>query len=196
MSRNRKKRASEKAKKNFAIDQEKITNILDSVPPEEVIKIIEQGVYPRFVDFARLEFSRRKRKRGSVFISHSTRDLEKLVKPVAKKLQAAGFEAYVASLRMSGKNPAEKILEAIRSCKALFAIITPNVTEDKDTRDYVLFELGAAKSLGKRVYGWKTPDLMVPEPVKQITDYVTFDPAKHNEVKQMLQMVSSAANNL
>ena len=78
----------------------------------------------------------------------------------------------------------------------MFAIITPNVTNDADTRDWVLFEMGAAKSLGKSVFGWKTPRASVPEPVKQITDYFTFDPHKPTEVKQMLQMVGSLAKNL
>ncbi len=55
---------------------------------------------------------------------------------------------------------------------------------------------GAAKSLGKPVFGWKTPRARVPEPVKQITDYFTFDSTKPNEVKQMLQMIGNLAKSI
>lgn len=138
----------------------------------------------------------KKKKKRSIFISHSRADLEKLVKPAAKRIKAAGFEAYIASLRVTGKNPADKIVEAISSSKALFAIITENVTEDRNTRDWVLFEMGVAKSLGRPVFGWKTPRARVPEPVKQITDYFVFDSEKSREVKQMLQMVRNLARTI
>jgi hypothetical protein len=150
----------------------------------------------RLYDPALIRVAPKKQKRESIFISHSSSDLEQLIKPAAKKIHAAGFEAYIASLRVSGKNPAEKILEAISSSKALFAIITRHVSEDTNTRDWVLFEMGAAKSLGKRVFGWKTPRATVPEPVKQITDYFTFEATNPKEVKQMLQMVGNLAKNL
>jgi len=61
--------------------------------------------------------------------------LEKLVKPAAARIRSAGLDAYIASLRVAGTNPAEKIVDAIASSKALFAIITPNVTSQQKTRD-------------------------------------------------------------
>ena len=127
------------------------------------------------------------KKKESIFISHSSADLRKLVEPAARRIRAAGFEPYVASLRVTGKNPAEKIVGAISSSRALFAIITRHVTNDRDTRDWVLFEIGAAKSLNKPVFGWKTPEAKIPEPVKQITDYFTFDPKNREAVRQTHQ---------
>jgi len=138
----------------------------------------------------------RNQKKESIFISHSHSDLETLVKPAAKKIRAAGVEAYIASLHVVGKNPAEKIVEAIKLSKALFAIITPHVTKDADTRDWVLFEIGAAKSLGRPVFGWRTSAATVPEPLRQITDYVVFDPKEPKQVRQMLQVMGSLAKNL
>jgi hypothetical protein len=126
-----------------------------------------------------------KQLRGSIFISHSKADLEKLVKPAARRIKAAGLDAYIASMRTAGKNPAEKIVEAIFSSKAVFAIITHNVTENQETRDWVLFEIGAAKSWGKKVFGWKTKEVTIPEPIRQITDYTVFDEASPKEVTQM-----------
>jgi succinyl-CoA synthetase alpha subunit len=137
-----------------------------------------------------------KQLRGSIFISHSKADLEKLVKPAARRIKAAGLDAYIASVRAAGKNPAEKIVDAISSSKAVFAIITANVTENQETRDWVLFEMGSAKSLGKKVFGWKTKGAMVPEPIKQITDYITLDDSSPKEIGDMLRIMGSLAKSL
>jgi hypothetical protein len=138
----------------------------------------------------------RKKGKKSIFISHSRGDLNRLVKPAAFRIGCAGFEPYVASLRVAGKNPAEKVLEAIASSRALFAIITENVTRHRETRDWVLFEIGAAKSLKKPVFGWKAARATVSEPIKQITDYSVFDPEKPKEIKQMLDMIGKQARSL
>ncbi len=134
-----------------------------------------------------------KKGRESIFISHSREDLADYVKPAARKIRSAGLDAYVASLRLTGKNPAEKIVEAISSSKALFAIITRSVSENRETRDWVMFEMGVAKALRKPVFGWKTPRATVPEPVKQITDYFVFDPNQPKDIRQMLQTMGNLA---
>jgi hypothetical protein len=126
-----------------------------------------------------------KQLRGSIFISHSKADLNKLVKPAARRIKAAGLDAYIASMRTAGKNPADKIVEAIFTSKAVYAIITHNVTDNQETRDWVLFEIGSAKSWGKKVFGWKTKEVTIPEPIRQITDYTVFDEASPKEVSQM-----------
>jgi len=137
-----------------------------------------------------------KKEKQSIFISHSKEDLKTLVEPAARRIRSAGFEAYIASLRVTGKNPAEKIVEAIASSRALFAIITRHVSDDRETRDWVLFEIGAARSLGKTVFGWKTRAAAIPEPVKQVTDYFVFDPSTSQGIKQMLQMIGNLARSL
>jgi len=70
------------------------------------------------------------------------------------------------------------------------------VTDDKETRDWVLFEIGAAKAADIPVFGWKTPDAKVPEPVKQVTDYITVNASNSKEVKRMLQTMGSIAKTL
>jgi hypothetical protein len=131
--------------------------------------------------------------KSAIFISHSKRDLKSLVNPAAEHVRSAGLEAYIASLRAEAKNPAEKIVDAITACKAVFAIITRNVSDYRDTRDWVLFEIGAAKVLRKPVFGWKTVAATVPEPIKQVTDYITFDPEISSDVKEMLQLMRNIA---
>ena len=85
-------------------------------------------------------------------------------------------------------NPAQKIINEIGNSLALFALITSNVLYDKDTRDWVLFEIGVAKGKGKPMYCWKQEDYELPKVIDYITDYDTFVP--HND-KDCLRVVQS-----
>ena len=136
------------------------------------------------------------KKKESIFISHSSADMKKFVDPAAQRIRRTGMDAFIASRRPKGKSPADKIIDAISSSKALFVIITQNVTTDRETRDWVLFEIGAAKAAGISVYGWKTPEVHVPEPIKQVTDYIEVNDKNVKEVKQMLQTMGSLAKTL
>lgn len=62
-------------------------------------------------------------------MSHSSKDT-KLIRLIELAFANREIEPYFAKLRMEGKNPVEKIVEAIGKSIGLFALITPTVVED------------------------------------------------------------------
>ncbi|MGD0994946.1 MAG: hypothetical protein ABR909_05415 [Candidatus Bathyarchaeia archaeon] len=86
---------------------------------------------------------------------------------------------------MEGKNPVEKIIEAISNSMGLFIIMTPNVVLDQHTRDWVVFEIAVAKTKGIPIYCWMdntvSMDKQFPRLIENITDYDKFDLASDSE---------------
>ena len=122
-----------------------------------------------------------------VFISHSSRD-EKLLDLIEFGFKNKGIIPFFARRHMRGQNPAQKIINEIGNSLALFALITSNVLYDKDTKDWVLFEIGVAKGKGKPMYCWKQEDYELPKVIDYITDYDTFVP---HDQKDCLRIVQS-----
>ena len=115
-----------------------------------------------------------------IFISHSSKD-EEIINLIEVNFENNRIDKvpYFARRYIAGKNPADKVIEAMKDSVALFVITTNNVINDLDTLNWVLFEIGLAKGRELHVYGWKAVDVeevRVPEPIKYITDYVTFNP--------------------
>ena len=109
-----------------------------------------------------------------VFISHSSKD-EKLVDFIEFGFRKIDVTPFFARRHMRGENPAQKIVNEIEKSLALFAIMTSNVLYDKDTRDWVVFEIGVAKGKGKPIFCWKERDREIPKLIEYLTDYETFD---------------------
>ena len=76
--------------------------------------------------------------KSTIFISHSSKDF-KLIKFAELAFENLDIKPYFAKNRIEGKNPVDKIVEAISNAKAFFALITPNVVNDVHTRDWVSF---------------------------------------------------------
>ena len=111
-------------------------------------------------------------KKQNIFISHSSRD-EEIINLIEFNFENNQIDKvpYFASRYIVGKNPADKITEAMKDSVALFVIITNNVINDIDTLNWVLFEIGLAKGREIPVFGWKAYDVQkVPKPIEYITE--------------------------
>ena len=133
-----------------------------------------------------------------VFISHSSKDGEiiNLIKFNFEELRIDKMP-YFACHYIAGKNPADKVIDAIDDSVALFAIITNNVIYDQDTLNWVLFEIGLAKGRNLPVYGWKAYDVpKVPQPIEYITDYDTFDLSNEEDLLRIVEVMINLAMEL
>jgi len=133
-----------------------------------------------------------------VFISHSSKDgrIIRLIEQYFKETFKGSILPFFANKWITGENPAEKITREMRNSKVLFVLMTKNVVDDRKTRDWVLFEIGIAKGIGKKIYAWKTVDIEVPEPVTMITDYVPFDPKDEEDIKKVVGAMMNIAYDL
>jgi len=90
---------------------------------------------------------------------------------------------------MAGKNPVQKIIDAIDNSMALFALITSQVVYDTHTRDWVVFEIAVAKVKDVPVFCWideAVPKKSYPPMIQNITDYVTFKGLSDEECNRIV----------
>jgi len=130
-----------------------------------------------------------------IFISHSSQDRD-LLNSIDRALSDVNVKAYFAERELAARNPADKIVDAIRKSDAVFLVMTSRVTDRRDTRDWVLFEVGAAKALKRPIYGWKSHYASEPEPVKQVTDYASFDYQSERSKQEMVDAMKKIAKDL
>ncbi|MCW4001495.1 MAG: toll/interleukin-1 receptor domain-containing protein [Candidatus Bathyarchaeota archaeon] len=133
------------------------------------------------------------------FISHSSKD-ETLIGLTNLAFKNNELQPYFAGKEIEAKNPVEKIIQAIDSSFALFAYITPNVVSDKHTRDWVNFELGAAKMKGLPIVCLIDENVSsqgsFPELVKNLTDYEKFDCTNQDSCIRIVNMIREKAAQL
>jgi hypothetical protein len=113
-----------------------------------------------------------------IFVSHSSKDTT-LISLIKLAFANQEIKPYFARLEMEGKNPVEKITQAINSSIGLFALITPTVVNDKHTRDWVVFELGVAKGKEIPIFCWIDESVATektyPKLLENITDFNKFN---------------------
>jgi len=130
-----------------------------------------------------------------IFLSHSSKD-SKLIGLTQLVFANREIEPYFAGTRMEGKNPVDKIVQAITDSIGLFALITPNVVNDTHTRDWVVFEVGVARAKGSTIFCWidrkVAEQKSYPKLLKNITDYDKFDCENDEEC---FRVVNSIRNN-
>lgn len=112
-----------------------------------------------------------------IFVSHSSKDT-KLIDLITLGFKGRTFVPFFARRVMTGKNPVQKIINAIDDSMALFALITPNLVYDSHTRDWVVFEIAVAKVKDVPIFCWidegVAKNKMYPLLIENITDYDTF----------------------
>lgn len=115
---------------------------------------------------------------NQIFISHSSKDT-KLINLITLSFKGPDIVPFFARQVMMGKNPVEKIINAINNSMALFAVITSNVVHDPHTRDWVVFEIAVAKIRGIPIFCWiddgVAKNRTYPKLIENITDYDTFN---------------------
>lgn len=119
-----------------------------------------------------------------IFVSHSSKDT-KMIDLVTLAFKNRDVAPFFARRVMMGKNPVEKIIAAIDSSLALFVLMTPDVVYENHTRDWVVFEIGVARTKGIPIFCWMDGNVAkhkaFPKLIENITDYDTFDPNVDDE---------------
>ena len=86
-----------------------------------------------------------KSNRGKVFLSYAKAD-EGFATNLASTLRGKGYEVLDPNHTVDVGNNQDKVLETIRNADRVIAVVPPS-TSNK----FVLFELGAARALGKPI---------------------------------------------
>lgn len=155
------------------------------------------------------------RKIPEIFICHSSLD-EKLLEEIKITIERENVTPFLASEKIHGMNPMEKIMLSVFRCDALFAILTKNAILNQSTRDWIFFEIGLAKGMWMkedmstknkksrkvwkqyRIYGWKDPKIILPEgnPLKFITDYKPLIKRSRKSRDKMLEEMKEIAQEI
>lgn len=129
-----------------------------------------------------------------IFIAHSSKD-EWLINPIASNLKLIPVEPYLAKIKDPTPYPLpQKLNDAIKSSVAMFVFLTPNVADNKDTRDVVNWEIATAHAMGKPIYVFRENGVEVPLIVNYITTYFTYDPLDQNTLNEMVNKVQEIAS--
>ena len=129
-----------------------------------------------------------------MFIAHSSKD-EWLINPISSNLKLIPVEPYLAKLEDPTPCPLpQKFNDAIKSSVAMFVFLTPNVAENKDTRDVVNWEIATAHAMGKPIYVFRENGVEVPLMVNYITTYFTYDPLDQRTLDEMVSRVQEIAS--
>ncbi len=131
-----------------------------------------------------------------VFVSHSSRD-SWLVKPIADNLSSIGVQPYLAEL--DTPNPIslhDKLAAAIQQCTAVILILTQNVANNPETRDFINWEVATAKAYRKPVYAFVEQGVEVPILLSQVMVYHTFDPVSQESLNEAMRRVIGVGSQL
>jgi hypothetical protein len=129
-----------------------------------------------------------------VFIAHSSKD-EWLINPIASNLKLIPVEPYLAKLDDPTPYPLPQKLDmAIDSSVAMFVFLTSNVTNIKETRDTVNWEMSSAYTKKKPIYVFVEKGVDIPLMVNYITVYATYDPLNQQSLDEMVGKVQGIAS--
>jgi len=112
-----------------------------------------------------------------IFLAHSSEDKEYL-DTIGDTFYGTDISIYIASRIMEPKPPLKKVVVAIETSRALFALVTRNVANHRDTRDWVTFELGYAEAHSKSIFAWVAEGIEPLEVLKYLTTYQPFEDAE------------------
>jgi hypothetical protein len=133
---------------------------------------------------------------AQIFVSHSSNDT-KLVELITLAFKDREIKPYFARRSVEAENPVTKIVNAIDNSYALFALITPNVVFNIETRDWCVFEIGVAKHKGIPVFCWidKSVELAknYPKLVENITTFDTFQSFLDDDCYRVVKLILEKA---
>lgn len=126
-----------------------------------------------------------------VFFSHSGQDYE-LINLITQNFKTINVIPFFARSWITGKAPLRKVIDALWDSRAVFILLTNNVINNPETREWVSFETGIAKMLTEieylSIYGWREYTIELTDLFNRITDFQSFDP--YNE-QSRLDMVTA-----
>lgn len=131
-----------------------------------------------------------------VFFLHSSEDTD-LVNLIEINFPK-GINPYFARRWKEPRPPLPKILDQLCSSTGAFMLWTQNIAKNPETRDWVLFELGVARSLVdlgilKGIWGWRATDCELTDLLKSITDFTPFDRNDPNDCARIVMQMREIA---
>jgi hypothetical protein len=131
-----------------------------------------------------------------IFIAHSSKDVQ-LINPIADILRSIGIEPYLAKLEDPTPYPLpQKLDQAIESSSAMFAFLTRNVENSKDTWDIVNWEISSAYAKKKPIYVFVEKGVNVPTMVNYTVVYARYDPLDQQSLNKMITRVKEIGSDL
>ena len=131
-----------------------------------------------------------------IFIAHSSQDAW-IVNPIGQNLRSIGVDSYVAEF--DTPNPLslhDMLTSAIQRSTAVFLILTHNVVNKTETRDFINWEIATARAYNKPVYVFRERDVEVPILISQIMVYFTFDPFDQSSLQEAMNRIIGVASQL
>jgi len=113
-----------------------------------------------------------------IFFMHSSEDRDLIT--LIKENFPSGVNPYFARQWREARIPLYKIVDQLCASSAAFVLWTRNVAESRYTRDWVLFELGVARTLVEigllsgGIWGWHSEDAELTDLIKSITEFALF----------------------
>lgn len=133
---------------------------------------------------------------SQIFISHSSNDT-KLIELIILAFKDREVQPYFARRSVEAENPVNKIINAIDNSFALFALITPNMVFNTETRDWCVFEIGVAKHKGIPVFCWIDKMVEVaknyPKLIENITTFDTFQSFQDEDCYRVVKLILEKA---
>ncbi len=128
---------------------------------------------------------------SKIFISHSRVDTE-LTKNVAAALQNIGDTPVIMEyIARAGETvpPYALIRQHVREADYVMLFKTDNAISSEYTRNWIVFEVGLAAAMNKRLFVFERKGPTIQFPIPYVTDYMIFDPA---EVADILKLQAIA----
>jgi hypothetical protein len=133
----------------------------------------------------------------TIFISHSSQD-EDVIRVVKHAFDELDLTPLFNERHPTGGPPVETLVERIANSKALFVFFTFNSIIGT-TRDWIIFELGAARAYDRPVFAWVQKAVgkdSLPKLLEQLTIYRPFEVQSNQGTIELVKDVRQAAKNL
>jgi len=134
---------------------------------------------------------------STIFISHSSQD-EDVIRVVKQAFDELDLTPLFNERHPAGGPPVETLVERIANSKALFVFFTFN-SFSGTTRDWIIFELGAAKAYDRPIFAWVQKAVgkdSLPKLLEQLTIYRPFEVQSNQGTIELVKDVRQAAKNL
>ncbi len=124
---------------------------------------------------------------AKVFISHSRQDVE-LVSNVAAMLKNIGDEPLIMEYAPKGDETvpdSARIREYMRAADHVMLFKTDNAIRTDYTRNWIIFEVGLAAELNKRLFVLEGKGPPIEFPIPYLTDYMVFEPDRVADILRL-----------
>ena len=142
-----------------------------------------------------------------IFVTHTALS-KTLLTRIESVIKKENVRPVIADKEPSKTNLAERITRAIGASDALFVVLTKNALRKHSTRDWILYEVGAAKATWKNLtskvtkqytlFAWKDVKIKLPSdgPIKQLAEYRPLNTRSNRSKDVMLEEMQSIARNI